>query len=115
MLVGAGGNTTLQVGKDGVLLVDTQFAPLAPKIMAAVRTLSQMPVRYIINTHVHGDHTGGNGAIAKLGGEGAIPRIIANDHVLNRMTAPPAPRASRRAGKRLAERRIFHADKRFLL
>lgn len=91
LLVGAGGNTTLQVGKDGVLLVDTQFAPLAPKIMAAVRTLSQMPVRYIINTHVHGDHTGGNGAIAKLGGEGAIPRIIANDHVLNRMTAPPAP------------------------
>jgi glyoxylase-like metal-dependent hydrolase (beta-lactamase superfamily II) len=90
LLVGAGGNTTLQVGKDGVLLVDTQFAPLAPKIMAAVRTLSQMPVRYIINTHVHGDHTGGNGAIAKLGGEGAIPRIIANDHVLNRMTTPPA-------------------------
>jgi cyclase len=90
MLVGAGGNTTLQIGKDGVLLVDTQFAPLAPKIMAAVRTLSAMPVRYIINTHVHGDHTGGNGAIAKLGGEGTIPRIIANDHVLNRMTAPPA-------------------------
>jgi cyclase len=90
MLVGAGGNTTLQVGKDGVLLVDTQFATLAPKIMAAVRTLSAMPVRYIINTNVHGDHTGGNGAIAKLGGEGAIPRIIANDHVLNRMTAPPA-------------------------
>jgi cyclase len=90
MLVGAGGNTTLQVGKDGVLLVDTQFAPLAPKIMAAIRTLSAMPVRYIINTHVHPDHTGGNGAIAKLGGEGTIPRIIANDHVLNRMTAPAA-------------------------
>ncbi len=90
LLVGEGGNTTLQVGKDGVLLVDTQFAALAPKIMAAVRTLSQMPVRYIINTHVHPDHTGGNGAIAKLGGEGAIPRIIANDHVLNRMTMPPA-------------------------
>ncbi len=90
MLVGAGGNTTLQVGKDGVLLVDTQFAPLAPKIMAAVRTLSAMPVRYIVNTHMYPDHTGGNGAIAKLGGGGAIPRIIANDHVLNRMTAPPA-------------------------
>jgi cyclase len=90
MLVGAGGNTTLQIGKDGVLLVDTEYAPMAPKIMAAIRTLSEMPIRYIINTHVHGDHTGGNGALAKLGGGGAMPRIIANDHVLNRMTAPPA-------------------------
>jgi cyclase len=89
MLVGAGGNTTLQIGKDGVLLVDTEYAPMAPKIMAAIRTLSEMPIRYIINTHVHGDHTGGNGALAKLGGGGAMPRIIANDHVLNRMTAPP--------------------------
>jgi cyclase len=88
MLIGAGGNTTLQVGKDGVLLVDTSFAPMAPKIMAAIKTLSDMPIRYIINTHVHGDHTGGNGALAKLGG--AMPRIIANDHVLNRMTTSPA-------------------------
>jgi cyclase len=90
MLIGAGGNTTLQVGKDGVLVVDTQYAPMAPKIMAAIRTLSDMPIKYIINTHVHGDHTGGNGALAKLGGGGAMPRIIANDHVLNRMTAKPA-------------------------
>jgi cyclase len=90
MLIGAGGNTTLQVGKDGVLLVDTEYAPMAQKILAAVRTLSEMPIRYIVNTHVHGDHTGGNGALAKLGGGGAMPRIIANDHVLNRMTAPPA-------------------------
>jgi cyclase len=90
MLVGAGGNTTLQVGKDGVLVVDTQYAQMAPKIMAAIRTLSDMPIKYIINTHVHGDHTGGNGALAKLGGGGAMPRIIANDHVLNRMSAKPA-------------------------
>ncbi|HEX4276882.1 MAG TPA: MBL fold metallo-hydrolase [Bryobacteraceae bacterium] len=90
MLIGAGGNTTLQVGKDGVLLVDTQYAPMAPKIMAAIRTLSEMPIKYIINTHMHGDHTGGNGALVKLGGGGGMPRIIANDHVLNRMTAPPA-------------------------
>jgi len=87
MLIGAGGNTTLQVGKDGVLLVDTQYAPMAPKIMAAVRTLSQMPIKYIINTHMHGDHTGGNGALVKLGAGGGMPRIIANDHALNRMTA----------------------------
>jgi cyclase len=90
MLIGAGGNSTVQVGKDGVLIVDTQYAPMAPKIMAAIRTLSAMSVKYIINTHVHTDHTGGNGALAKLGGGGAMPRIIANDHVLNRMTVPPA-------------------------
>jgi cyclase len=91
MLIGAGGNSTVQVGKDGVLTVDTQYAPMAPKIMAAIRTLSNMPIKYIIDTHIHGDHTGGNGALAKLGGDGAMPRIIANDHVLNRMTAKPAP------------------------
>jgi glyoxylase-like metal-dependent hydrolase (beta-lactamase superfamily II) len=91
MLVGAGGNTTVQVGKDGVLVVDTQYAQMAPRIMAAIRTLSPMPIKYIINTHVHGDHTDGNGALVKLGGGGAMPRIIANDHVLNRMSAKPAP------------------------
>src|SRR5580698_8122747 len=91
MLVGAGGNSTVQVGKDGVLVVDTMYAPMATKIMAAIRTLSPMPIKYIIDTHVDGDHTGGNGALAKLGGGGGMPRIIANDHVLNRMTAKPAP------------------------
>src|SRR3990172_1700533 len=60
MLVGAGGNITLQVGKEGVLIVDTQFEPLAPRIMAEIRKLSTGPVRFIINTHVHGDHVGGN-------------------------------------------------------
>src|ERR1041385_6847329 len=53
MLTGAGGNVTVQVGDEGVLLVDTQFAPMAPKILAAVRKLSDKPIRYIINTHVH--------------------------------------------------------------
>jgi cyclase len=67
MLVGAGGNITLQAGKDGVLLVDTSFAPLAPKISAAIKTVSNRPLRYIINTHAHGDHTGGNEALAKTG------------------------------------------------
>jgi glyoxylase-like metal-dependent hydrolase (beta-lactamase superfamily II) len=86
MIIGAGGNSTVQVGKDGVLIVDTQYAPMALKLMAAIRTLSDQPIKYILNTHVHGDHTGGNGVLAKLGGRGAMPRIIANDHVLNRMT-----------------------------
>jgi len=57
MLVGAGGNVTVQVGAEGVLLVDTQFAPMAPKILAAVRKLSDKPIRYIINTHVHSSKT----------------------------------------------------------
>jgi glyoxylase-like metal-dependent hydrolase (beta-lactamase superfamily II) len=90
MLVGAGGNTTLQVGSEGALIVDTQFAPLAPKLMAEVSKLSPGPLRYIINTHLHPDHVGGNAAIAKLvGSDPALPlKIIAHENVLNRLTAP---------------------------
>jgi glyoxylase-like metal-dependent hydrolase (beta-lactamase superfamily II) len=90
MLVGAGGNTTVQVGPEGVLLVDTQFAPLAPKIVAEIRKLSPGPLRYIINTHMHPDHVGGNAAILKLAGsDPALPlKIIAQENVLNRLTAP---------------------------
>jgi cyclase len=93
LLAGTGGNTTLQVGEDGVLLVDTQFAPLVPKIMAEIRKLSSGPVRYIINTHVHPDHVGGNAAIATLAGDDpAHPlKIIAHENVLNRITAPGQP------------------------
>jgi cyclase len=89
MLVGAGGNTTVQVGSEGVLIVDTQFAPLAPKLMAEIRKVSPGPLRYIINTHVHPDHVGGNAAIAKLAGsDPALPlKIIAHENVLNRLTA----------------------------
>ncbi len=89
MLVGAGGNTTVQVGPDGVLLVDSQFAPLAPKLMVEIRKLSPGPVRYLINTHMHPDHVGGNAAIAKLAQpDPALPlKIIAHENVLNRLTA----------------------------
>jgi cyclase len=92
MLVGGGGNVTVQVGKDGVLLVDTSFAELAPKIMAAIRKLSDGPVRYVVNTHVHPDHTGGNEALVKLGATGAAPApalVVANLAVLERMVTPP--------------------------
>ena len=67
MLVGAGGNITLSIGKDGILLVDTGLAPMSDKVLAAVRMLSDKPIRYIINTHVHADHTGGNEKIARAG------------------------------------------------
>ena len=93
VLMGDGGNITVQVGKDGVALVDTGYAPLAPKAMAEIRKLSDGPVRWIVNTHVHTDHTGGNAEMAKLGMTGESigpPRIVAQSNVLNRMTAPPA-------------------------
>ena len=67
MLVGAGGNVTVQVGSEGVLMVDTQFAPMSNKLLAAIRTLNQGPLRYIINTHSHPDHVGGNEPLKKEG------------------------------------------------
>jgi cyclase len=67
MLVGAGANITVQVGDDGVLLVDTGLAQMSDKVLAAVRSISDKPVRYIINTSIDADHTGGNQAIAKAG------------------------------------------------
>ena len=97
MLAGAGGNTTLQVGKDGVLVVDTQYAEMAPKILSEIRKLSDKPIVWMVNTHIDEDHSGGNAALAKLGrGPGPRPRIIAHENVLNRMTQrvpnqPPVP------------------------
>ncbi len=89
VLMGDGGNITVQMGKDGVMLVDTGFAPLAPKAMAEIRKLSDGPIRWIVNPHVHTDHTGGNAEMAKLGMTGESigpPRIVAQSNVLNRMT-----------------------------
>lgn len=96
MISGAGGNITVQLGKEGVLLVDTEFGPLVPQIMTEIRKLSKGPIRYIINTHVHSDHVGGNEAFAKMVPEDpAAPlKIIADGNVLNRMSKPAANQAA---------------------
>ncbi|HEY8119974.1 MAG TPA: MBL fold metallo-hydrolase [Myxococcota bacterium] len=101
MLMGAGGNIALSTGEDGPVIVDDQFAPLAPKITAAVRALQDQPVRFVINTHHHYDHTGGNEA---FGSVGAL--ILAHENVRTRLSQeqvsklrpefklPPHPRAA---------------------
>src|SRR2546425_10271193 len=66
-LEGSGGTIGVLAGPDGVLMVDAQFAPLTDKIVAAIKQVSDGRIRYLINTHVHGDHTGGNENIGKLG------------------------------------------------
>jgi glyoxylase-like metal-dependent hydrolase (beta-lactamase superfamily II) len=80
MLMGAGGNIGLSVGRDGAFLVDDQFAPLTPKIIATVAAVTAAPVRFVLNTHWHGDHTGGN---ENLGKAGAL--IVAHENVRKRM------------------------------
>jgi glyoxylase-like metal-dependent hydrolase (beta-lactamase superfamily II) len=94
MLVGARGNTTVQVGDEGVVVVDTQFEQDAPKVLEAIRKISDKPIVWIINTHFHPDNTGGNEALPRLAnaGTGTRPRVIAHENVLNRMTASTQPR-----------------------
>ena len=89
LLAGAGGNVTVQVGDEGVLMVDSGLTPATPKLMAEIRKLSTGRVHYIINTHMHPDHVGGNAAIAKMfTDDPAQPvRIIGHENVLNRLTA----------------------------
>ena len=64
MLTGAGGNIGASVGPDGIVLIDDQYAPLAPKIEAALKSITDKPVRFVLNTHYHGDHTGAHGGRA---------------------------------------------------
>lgn len=106
MLVGAGGNTTVQIGENGVLVVDTKLAPAGDALLAAIRELSDKPIRYVIDTHAHPDHVGGNAVIGPAGSTivgGNMARtisdatvgaaIIAQENVLFRMNAadPPYP------------------------
>jgi cyclase len=88
LIASAAGNATVQIGEDGVLLVDTGSAPMAQKLFAAIRTLSSKPIHTIINTHLHSDHTGGNEALVKLGvGGPQPPRVMAQENTFNRMMA----------------------------
>ena len=85
----AQGNIAVSVGDDGVLLVDSMYEPMHQKIVDAVRALSPRPIRYVVNTHLHGDHTAGNAAMAKLG---AV--IISHENMRTRMAAAPNASAS---------------------
>lgn len=94
MITGAGGNIGVSIGDDGIVVVDDQYAPLAPKIEAALRLITPKPVRFILNTHYHGDHTGGNEFFGKTA------TIIAHENVRKRLVSgttthgnvtPPAP------------------------
>ena len=80
-LEGAGGNIGLSVGEDGVVMIDDQFAPLTDKILAAISQLNSGEIRFLINTHVHGDHTGGN---ENMGKRGVL--ILARDEVRVRLS-----------------------------
>ena len=108
MLTGAGGNVTFQVGPDGVLVVDSQFAPMAPKILTAIWEVSHSPIRYIVNTHSHRDHSGGNEPLAKAGqaptGQSNCPKegacIVAHENVLKTLSATPSGKPGDRSAPR---------------
>jgi glyoxylase-like metal-dependent hydrolase (beta-lactamase superfamily II) len=99
LLAGAGGNIAIQVGDDGVLLVDTGLEQLTEKASAAIRTLSDKPIRFILDTHAHADHVGGNEMLAKAGlrmgggtlvggSTGSTASIIAHENVLSVVSGP---------------------------
>jgi len=98
-LEGQGGTIGVLAGPDGVFLVDTQFAPLTTKIVAAVKQISPNPIRFVVNTHVHPDHTGGNENLGKMGAvifarEELRGRLMNPNPAANGTPVPPAPAAA---------------------
>lgn len=91
MLTGSGGNIGISVGDDGVFVIDDQYAALTPKIIAAIREISDKPIQYLVNTHWHGDHTGGNENMTKEG-----VAIMAHDNVRKRLVETPTRDQSKR-------------------
>ncbi len=91
MIAGAGGNIAVQIGPDGVLLVDTGAARMTDRVMAEIRKLTSLPIRFIINSSADADHVGGNEKLAK-GADGAV--IIGTENVLTRMSAPTGKQAA---------------------
>ena len=97
MLEGSGGNTAVSSGEDGLVMVDDQFAPLLPKIKAALAKISPKPVRFLINTHWHFDHVGGNAGMAEtaaiLAHENVRKRMMAGAEIFGNKIPPAEPRA----------------------
>lgn len=90
VLFGRGGNIGLSYGSDGNVIIDDQYAPLTARILAAIRTLDPDPIRFVINTHWHGDHTGGNENVGRTGAA-----IVAHDNVRRRMSTEQVVRGDR--------------------
>jgi glyoxylase-like metal-dependent hydrolase (beta-lactamase superfamily II) len=110
MLVGAGGNIAVQIGNEGVLVVDTGVAQTRDKVLAAIRQLSTKPIRWMINTHAHPDHTGGNETVSQAGMtvNGNPAAIIAHENVLARMTEASRPVTERPLNTFFEDERDFH-------
>ena len=120
MISGPAGNATVQVGKDGILLVDTLTAEVSAHLLAAIRKISDGPIRFIVNTHAHPDHVGGNAVIAAAGDSvagGNVEKVIANpqqgaaviahENVLTRMTLAELPFEALPTMTYIAERKVL--------